>query len=262
MRNHVIAVGLLASALAVASPRAAAAQGPIVEAGLRYWTPSPEIVLSTGGLTSLGIGDVNFVEEFGFEDDRFRELRATIGRGHKFRLRKVTFEYSEDATIQRTIVFQGRPFIAGGPATADVTWDLWTLGYEWDFISRGGGFLGFVTDLKYNKVKASITSPMLTSTASTDVTAPVPTIGVIGRVNLGSMGSITSEFTGFKLSRTDGDDPFEGKFTDFDIYGTVNIGRNLGVEVGYRSIDVHYLVDDDSGDLGMAGPYFGGTLRF
>ncbi|NOT26032.1 MAG: hypothetical protein HOP16_08000 [Acidobacteria bacterium] len=263
MQKHFVTAALLACALVIANPSTAAAQGQIVEAGLRYWKPSPEIVLSTGGLTALGLGDVDFVNEFGFEDERFRELRATIGRGHKFRLRKVTFEYNEETTIQRTIVFQGRPLTVGTQATGDVKWDLWTFGYEWDFISRSGGFLGFVTDLKYNKVTASIESPMLTSAATTDVTAPVPTIGVIGRANLGTYGSITSEFTGLSLKRgTDSDDPFEGKFYDFDIYGTINLGRNAGIEVGYRSIDVHYLVDDDSGDLKMKGPYFGGVVKF
>jgi hypothetical protein len=263
MRTHLGAAAFLACALVIVSPGTSAAQGQIVEAGLRFWKPSPGIVLSTGGLTTLGVGDVDFVEEFGFEDERFRELRATIGRGHKFRLRKVTFEYNADTTIQRTIIFQGRPLTVGAPATGDVKWDLWSFGYEWDFVSRTGGFLGLVTDLKYNKVTASIASPMLTSAATTDVTAPVPTIGVTGRVNLGTYGSLTTEFTGLSISRgEDSDDPFEGKFYDFDIYGTINVGRNLGLEVGYRSIDVHYLVDDDTGDLEMKGPYFGGVVKF
>ena len=262
MQKHFVAAALLACALVISS-RDAAAQGQIVEAGMRFWKPSPEIVLSTGGLTNLGLGDVDFVDEFGFEDERFRELRATIGRNHKFRIRKVTFEYNEEATIQRTIVFQGRPLTVGAQATGDVKWDLWSFGYQWDFISRPGGFLGLVTDLKYNKVTASIESPALASAATTDVTAPVPTIGVTGRANLGTYGSVTAEFTGLSLKRgEDSDDPFEGKFTDFDIYGTINLGRNVGIEVGYRSIDVHYLVDDDSGDLSMKGPYFGGSVRF
>ena len=41
---------------------------------------------------------------------------------------------------------------------------------EVDFVSRERGFFGFIADVKYNKVAASINSP-----------APVPTFGVIGR---------------------------------------------------------------------------------
>lgn len=246
----------------LAAPRPVAAQGHLLEVGLRYWKPSPELVLSTEGLMGVGIGNVDFVQEFGIEDKSFPEFRASIGRSHKFRFSKVSFDYSAEAAIERTIVFQGRTFTVGAPATADIKWDLWTFGYEWDFISRDGGFLGFVTDLKYNKVVASIESPALASIAATDVTAPIPTIGLIGRAYLGSAGSITTEFTGLSLSRKNDDTQFEGKFYDFDIYGTIHLGRHLGAQVGYRSVDVHYLVDGDLGDLKMKGPYVGGTLRF
>jgi len=262
MRNTFAAGALLLCTLVLASPTTVSAQGHIVEAGVRFWKPSPEFVLSTDGLTGVGLDNVDFVEEFGLEKKTFREFRATVGRSHKFRFSKVSFNYEAEANIQKTIVFQGRVFTVGAPATTDVKWDLWTFGYEWDFISRDGGFLGLVTDLKYNKVVASIESSALASVAATDVTAPVPTIGLIGRAYLGSNGSITTEFTGLSVSRKNEDTQFEGKFYDFDIYGTIHLGPNLGVEVGYRSVDAHYLVDGDSGDLKMKGPYFGGTLRF
>ena len=51
-------------------------------------------------------------------------------------------------------------------------------------------------------------------------------------------------------------------FWDFDLYGTVNIGRHLGVQGGYRSIDAEYLVDQDVGQLNLKGPYLGGVVRF
>ena len=264
MRNRLLIGVLSLCTLALAFPRTVSAQDHVAELGVRFWKPSPGLVISSGGLTGVGLSNVDFVQEFGIESTSFPELRASIGRGHKLRISKVSFDYNADATIQRTIVFQGRRLTVGAPASTDIAWDLWTFGYEWDFISRSGGFLGFVTDLKFNKVAASIASPLLSSAATTDVTVPVPTIGFIGRAYLGSVGAITSEFTGLSLNRTDKDsgDVFEGKFYDFDIYATINLGKHLGVQGGYRSVDVHYIVDDDSGDLEMKGPYFGGALRF
>jgi hypothetical protein len=262
MRNTFTIGALFVCTLVVLNPTPASAQGHVVEAGVRFWKPSPELVLSTGGLTGVGLENVDFVEDFGLEDETFRQFKASIGRNHKFRISKVSFHYDAEATIQKTIVFQGQVFTVGAPASTDIKWDLWTFGYEWDFISRDGGFLGLVADLKYNKVVASIESPALASVADTDVTAPIPTIGLIGRAYLGSAGSITTEFTGLSLSRDNDGDPFEGKFYDFDIYGTIHLGGQLGIEIGYRSVDAHYLVDGDSGDLKMKGPYFGGTLRF
>ena len=84
----------------------------------------------------------------------------------------------------------------GVPATADIKWNLCKFGYEWDFVSRERGFFGLIADLKYNKVVASIDSPVLTSAATTDITAPVPTFGVIGRGYIAPNVSITGEFTG------------------------------------------------------------------
>ena len=51
-------------------------------------------------------------------------------------------------------------------------------------------------------------------------TVPVPTFGGIARGYLTQYVSVTMEFTGFKLSRSD----FIAKFTDFDLYGTANLG--------------------------------------
>jgi hypothetical protein len=55
---------------------------------------------------------------------------------------------------------------------------------------------------------------------------------------------------------------FDGEFWDLDIYGTVSFGRNVGVQGGYRSIDVEYIGDEDLGRLKLKGLYFGGLVRF
>jgi len=234
------------------------AEDHVVELGVMFWKPSPELILSTDTLVSAGVNEVDFVQEFGIEDKYFPEFRATIGRNHKFRTSFVTFDYNAETIIARTIIFQGRRFTIGVPATADIKWNLYKFGYEWDFVSLERGFVGFIADLKYNKVQASIDSPALTSAATTDVTAPVPAIGIIGRGYLGPAVSITGEFTGLSLTR--GDD--EGKFFDFDLYGTVSMGRNFGVQGGYRSLVVDYVVDEDTGRLKMKGLYFGAVVRF
>jgi hypothetical protein len=257
MRNRVRAA-LLAVLLACAGPARAYAQQPVVELGLMFWKPSPELRLSTDTLAGAGVDEVDFVQEFGIEDKYFPEFRATLGRNHKFRTSFVTFDYDAEAIITRRITFRGQTFNIGVPATADIKWNLYKFGYEWDVVSRPQGFFGFIVDLKYNRVEASIDSPVLTSAATTEVTAPVPAIGVVGRGYLSPSVSITGEFTGLNLTR--GED--KGKFYDFDLYGTVTAGRNLGVQAGYRSVLVDYVVDADTGVLKMKGLYIGAVARF
>ena len=52
--------------------------------------------------------------------------------------------------------------------------------------------------------------------------------------------SITGEFTAFKIPDSI-DSRYNAHYVDFDIYGTVNFTNNIGVKVGYRSLDVGYL---------------------
>lgn len=256
MRNPFVTGALCLSALVMSSVHADA-QGHVAEVGIMPWKPSPELVLSTDTLSSFSVDEVDFVREFGIEKKWFPEFRAALGRSHKFRMSYVKFNYEADATIQRTFTFQGRTFTVGAPATTDIEWDLWKLGYEWDFVSTDQGFFGVFTDLKINQVTGLVDSPALRAAATTDVTAPVPTIGVIGRGYLSRSVSVTGEFSGLKWSNDD----FDVKFFDFDIYGMIG-SPSGGAQIGYRSIVADYLVDEDAGDLKMQGMYFGGYLRF
>jgi len=231
-----------------------------LEVGVLLWQPTPELSLNTDDLGPIG-NEVDFVQEFGIEDKRFTEYRVTLkpGRKHKIRFQYVPIRYEQEATIQRQFVFAGRTYNVGIQAVADVEWKFWRFGYEWDFFSRSGGFLGLVTELKYNQVRAEIDSPLGIELA--EAKAPVPALGLIGRGYVSKNFSVTGEFTGFKVPDALTEE-FDGTFWDWDLYATVNLGRNLGLEGGYRSLDVRYVVSEDFGTLKMKGLYFGAAVRF
>lgn len=235
-----------------------------VELGLMYWKPSPELEIASGGGTR-----VDFVQDLGVEDKGFAEFRAVLkpGRKHKIRFGYERIKYDEQGKVlQRTILFRGVTYNVNVPVNAELKWDLYRFGYEWDFITMRRGFVGVFADIKYNKVAASLESPLRSE--ATEANAPVPTIGGIARGYLGDYASITAEFTGLKIDRTkdapagSDDRGFRGKFFDFDIYGQVNVNRHLGGQVGYRAVTVDYLVDDDEGEMVLNGAYFGGVVRF
>ena len=73
--------------------------------------------------------------------------------------------------------------------------------------------------------------------------------------------SITADITGFKLpdNLIKGD---SGHFLDVDIYGTVNFTRNIGAQIGYRALDVGYVVKTDTGSFTLKGLYFGAVARY
>ena len=242
-----------------------------VELGLMFWTPTPEVLIQTGALAPLGTSAVDLVQEFAIEDKRFTEFRCVIkaGRKHKLRVSHVVMEYDEQAVLQRSITFGGVTFPVSVPATAHLKWELWRFGYEWDFVAVDRAVVGLVTEIKYNKVLAELGATGF-GTEIQDVTAPVPTIGLLVRGYPHKHFSLTAEFTGFKVpgfigSRINdsvGADSFDAKMFDLDLYGTLNFGSHVGVQGGYRSVTADYTVDDDAGDLKMKGMYFGGLVRF
>jgi hypothetical protein len=258
MRQRLLALAFC-SAVTLAAAPAAAQNTNVGEVNLLFWTPDPELVLQSGALTTAtGITEIDFVQEFGIENDTFPEIRFAVGRNHKFRFGYVPVRYEADAIIRRTITFRGQTFTVGAPASTDIDWDIWRFGYEWDFVSRERGFVGVIGELKYNRLDASIDSPLLAEAAATEQKAPVPTVGVIGRGFVHEMVSITAEFSGLRVSTSE----FEAKFLDFDINGAVTFGRYIGVQGGFRQVTVDYFIDDDIGDLKLRGPYIGVVARF
>jgi hypothetical protein len=241
-----------------------------VELGLMFWEPTPVLQIQTGALAALGQSEVDFVQEFGIENERFNEFRAVIkaARKHKIRVSHVLAEYDAAVTLQRTIVFGGRTFPISVPATADLQWRVWRFGYEWDFVAKDRGVVGFVTELKVNQVTADLSAVGFGSEL-TDVSAPVPTIGLLARAYPHKAVSLTAEFTGFKVPgflakkiTSAIDDDADAKVFDLDLYGTVNFGSHVGAQLGYRSLTADYLFDEDAGDLELKGWYFGGLVRF
>ena len=53
-----------------------------------------------------------------------------------------------------------------------------------------------------------------------------------------------------------------GRYTDLNIYGTVNFTNNVGVQAGYRKFDVGYKIEDDTGAFKLNGLYFGIVARY
>jgi hypothetical protein len=231
-----------------------------IEIGGLLWNPTPTLLITS---ESLGIaGDqIDFVQDFAFETSRFRQLKAVLrtGRTHKLRFEYTPIRYSNQAVLQRNIVFNGQLFEVALPVLADVKWNAMRFGYEWDFLYRDRGFLGLLLEAKYTAIEGSLEN-RLVGREYVSARAPIPAIGLIGRGYLVPNISITGELSGFRLPNID--ENYQGTYYDFDLYGTVNFNDNLGVQGGYRSLTVFYRVDLDEGDLKMKGLYFGGVVRF
>ena len=259
MTHRLVTTAVCFLALASLTAPAYAQNGRHGEVSVLFWQPDPDLVLSSSSIrAATGEPDIAFVETFGIEDDAFPEIRARLGRSHKFRFSYVPVKYEAEATVTRTLTIQGQTLTIGAPASTEVKWDLLHFGYEWDFVSREQGYVGVIAELKYQRLDASIDSPLLREAATLDQNAPVPTIGVAFRGHPVPMIGLGGEFGGLRVS---GDD-FEASLFDFDFNGLVQFGSWVGVQGGYRSVTIDFDADDESGDLKLRGPYIGAILRF
>jgi hypothetical protein len=263
---------LFASVLAIPS-NAAAQYGVVtgrsavgdqynIEGSAAFWSPTPEVVVSS---ESLGIpGDrIDLIDDLGVEQKRIPDLRLVLrpATKHKFRFNYLPLRYTAESVVRRDFIFNGLRYRIGLPVNTSADLTTFRFGYEYDFFYRDRGFIGVLLDVKYTNVDVQLDSPV--GSEFTEQVAPIPTIGLVGRGYILPKLSITGELSFFSLPENLEEQlEAEGRYVDYDFYGTFNFNRFVGAQVGVRSIDVSYAHDFDSGTLNFTGLYFGAVVRY
>ena len=231
-----------------------------IEAAYEFWNPSPDFNIASESLGVLG-STIDAVKDLGIEQKRFGELRIVLrpGRKHKFRIIYLPMTYTASSTVKRAFVFNGIRYDINLPVTTELSWKTWNLGYEYDFLYRDRWFVGFVLQARATDIQASLRAPI--GTEFSRAQAPIPTIGGIARVYVVPNISITGEFTALKIPETI-DERYQAHNYDLDIYGTVNFNDYVGAQLGYRSLDLGYVFENDRGNFKAKGIYFGGVVRY
>ena len=266
----VAAAGCLATLLALASPAEAQFFGqpsdlPIGEAyhveilgGM--WNPTPTITVSSDEFGIAGT-HIDFTSDLGIGARRFGELRLRLrpSRKHRFRIDYLPIRYSAQTVVERRLVFRGIAYDVGVPVSSTIRWNAWRLGYEYDIVHRSHGYFGIILEAKYTDVEASLDTEFGREYAR--ARAPIPAIGAVVRIYPVRALGVTAEVTGFRLPEGI-DENYRGEYVDLDIYGTLNFTEQFGAQIGYRSLDLSYLIEADSANLKLDGIYVGALLRF
>jgi hypothetical protein len=235
-----------------------------IEGNASWWFPSAAVTVASEGFGISGSA-IDFKNDLGIEDKRMTALSLTLrpSRSQKFRFQTIPIRYEAASVLRREIVFNGQKYQVNLPVKSTLDWKAYRFGYEYDFVTKNRGFAGFIFDVKYTDVQVQIQAG--TSSTSIDEFArsqlPLPAIGGIGRFYVVPNISITGEVTAFKLPDSI-DSRYGGHYVDIDIYGTVNFTNNVGAQVGYRSLDMGYLVKKDTGSFVLKGLYFGLVARY
>jgi hypothetical protein len=231
-----------------------------IEASAGYWFPSADITVSS---EQLGIAGSQIVakRDLGLTDQKFAVLSVELrpARSHKFRLNYIPVNFTQNTTLAQDIVFNGIRYRLGLPLNSVLDWKTYELTYEYDFVVKNWGYVGFDLQAKYTDVQVSLASPLATEFAH--ARGPIPALGFVGRYYVVPNISVTGEFSAFKIPDSI-DSRYNAHYVDIDVYGTMNFTNNIGVKGGYRSRDVGYLIKSDSGAFTLRGIYFGAVVRY
>ena len=232
-----------------------------VEIAYGWWRPNPTIDIASEG---LGIPPtlIDFETDLGIEKERVRELRIVLrpARKHKFLFDYLPIKYEvEGHVLTREIIFNGQSYTVGLPVNLDASFNTLGIGYEYDFLYKVRGYLGFILAAKFTKARIDFDSPVNSEFA--EATAPIPTFGFAGRAYPARNFALGGAFTLFQIPGGE-DRDYDGSYFDYDLYATLNFTHNVGVTGGWRKVDLDYTVKQDFGSLDLSGLYVLGVVRF
>jgi len=232
-----------------------------VEFAYGWWRPAPTIQIASEGL-EIPPTLIDFETDFGVESQRMREFRIVVrpGKKHKFKFDYLPISYEiVDHVLERTVVFNGQSYTVGVPVNVDAKFTTLKIGYEYDFLYYDRGYLGFIVDTKVTRARIDFDSPVNSEFA--EAVAPIPTVGLAGRGYVARNVAFGGEFTFFQIPGGE-DRDYDGSYFDYDVYGTINFTKNVGVTGGWRKLDLDYTQKLDFGSLDLAGWYVMGVARF
>ena len=241
-------------------PTPASGENYTIELAAGLWDPTAAIFASAEASGIPG-SRIDFAGDLGLQRKRHPGFRLTLKANHRHKLRAslIPMQYRQQQVLGRRVVFRGTRLDTGLPVHSTFRWDAWRFGYELDVVTGGRGYVGLILEAKYTHVYTAVDSRA--SSAFVEARAPIPAIGGIARFYVTRFTPITVEASGFVLPE-DAVEGYHGRYIDFDAYATLNLSRHLGLNVGYRNIDVNYLVDRHTGDYQLGGVYASAVLRY
>lgn len=241
-------------------PRNAVGEEYHIEASYGWWNAEPTLAIRSESLGIAGT-DIDLVSDLGLEQRRLGKFDLVLrpAQKHRFRFGYLPATYEAETVIRRSFVFNGLRYNIGLRVQTTATFKTYRFGYDYDFLYFRRGFVGVLLDLKYTDVNVQLDS--LLGSEFTTAVAPIPTVGFVARGYPAENLALGAEMSFFRVPRNLRD-TFDGHYYDYDFYGTVNFNRHVGAQMGFKSIDVFYALDEDSGTLKFSGLYFAGVIRY
>ena len=237
-----------------------ASEGYRVELLAGMWSPTPAMNIASDAFGISGT-HIDLTRDLGVSTKRFADLRLRLraGRRHRFRIDYLPVQYETETVVERRLVFRGIAYDTNLPVRSTLRWRTWRFGYEYDVVRRDRGYFGLILDVKHTELEASLNSALAQEFVR--ARGPIPAAGATLGFSLASAVSVAAEITAMRLPK-DIANGYSGRSVDFDIYTTINLIEWFGLQVGYRSLDLSLVANEDWADLRLEGVYLGVLLHF
>jgi hypothetical protein len=251
---------LLILAIFVFTPCLAFAQKDVtLEFEGRYWFTTLKGNVKVT-LNDIGTG-VDLKRDLDIDDEGYPELRLTwyTGPKSKIRLAYTQADYEGDKNLTKTIEFNGETYHVGTRVETDFDLRYIRLGWAWQFINVGKGFLklGTLVEAKGFWGKAAIEAPDLAIPVkkSENFYFVLPTIGLALDINPHRMLNIFAEGSGMYAGSY-------GYMYDAEAGIKLIPIKILSILAGYRILEFKAGNDPDYAKVRVYGPFVGVTVRF
>lgn len=225
-----------------------------VELAAGAWNPTPTLLISSEPQgTNIDLVNISVDRRW------IGELRLVVQPvpKHKLRFEYIPIDVETTMTLRRDIIFRETLYQLGLSVDSVFNWTAMRFGYEYDFLTARRGYAGLLIEAKDTNVRVQLANARAIRLAN--VNALTPTIGGIGRLYAGHNLSFGVELSGFNLR---GSENRRAHYVDFDGSGTLAFTKRFGIQFGYRSLDISYDLDTDTGLLKMNGLYAVGLVRY
>ncbi len=182
-------------------------------------------------------------------------VRATVrfGQSAKIRGSWTQLDYQGDQQTPVTFTFGDETFFVGDRVLTSVKGGLYTFDFEYDFVKRREGFMGFFVGGVYLDADSVLVSPGAGKQVAQTGKIPMPIIGISGRTYYGRRLSFEGEFGGGTIGS-------RGSVWSVSFALRLHLSDRLAAVGGYRRLSMHGNDDRDSVNVKMSGWVFGGEF--
>jgi hypothetical protein len=180
-------------------------------------------------------------------------VRGAIRFGGSSKLRGswTQLDYTARQESPQTFTFGDETFFIGDPVTTRVKGSLYTADFQYDFVRRREGFMGFYIGALFLDSDSVIVSG--TKQVAQTGHVPMPMIGMSGRTYYGRRFSFEGELAGGTIGS-------RGKAWLVGFSARLHLSDRLAAVGGYRRLSMHGNDDRDSVDVKLSGWLFGGEF--